>query len=115
LYSGWVTWHPAGMSPTEPSASLVNEKTAFSWPVVVVLGGCLVAVGGGMVRVEGLQRDLDLLRTQVGILEHQQNADRGRIHEQGATLTEVKSILVDLRSDVREALRGGVRPATRRE
>lgn len=99
----------------EQASAVVNEKTAFSWPVVVVLGGCLIAAGGGVVRVERIQSDADLLRSRVDLLEHQQSADRGQLNAQGATLTEMKAILVDLRTDVREALRGGVRPAVRRE
>lgn len=95
---------------------VVNEKTAFSWPVVVAVLTAAIFVGGAMVRVEGIQRDHDLLRARVDLLEHQQGADRGQLQAQGATLAQVKEILVDLRADVREALRsGGVRPATHRE
>lgn len=91
---------------------IVNEKTAFGWPVAVVGAACLLAIGGGIARVEGISRDQELLRTRVDQLEYQQNADRGRLHEQGATLTEVKAILVDLRGDIREALRNNVHPAS---
>jgi hypothetical protein len=96
---------------SEPSPVVVSDKTAFSWPVVVVLCASLLAVGGGMARVEGLRNDLDLLRARVDLLEHQQSADRGQLNAQGATLTEMKAILVELRTDVREALRGGFKPA----
>jgi outer membrane murein-binding lipoprotein Lpp len=97
------------------ASSVVSEKTTFSWPVVVVLSGCLLAVGGGMVRVEAIQRDADLLRARVDLLEHQQGADRGQLHTQGATLNEVKTLLMELRVDVRDALRTVVRTADHRE
>lgn len=104
------------MAPSpEAPAAVISEKTSFSWPVVVVMCGSLIGVGGGIVRVEALQRDADILRARVDVLEHQQGADRGQLHAQGATLTEVRAILVDLRSDVREALRGGVRKLARDE
>jgi outer membrane murein-binding lipoprotein Lpp len=92
-------------------ALILNEKTAFSWPVAVVVAVCLLATGGGMARMELLQRDLDLMRAKVELLEHQQGADRGQLHEQRATLAQVLSTLLELKGDVREALRGGVRPA----
>lgn len=105
--------HPE--SPETPPAVL-NEKTAFSWPVAVVLAAVLLGAGGGIARLERIQADHDLLRARVDLLEHQQGADRGQLQAQGATLAQVKEILVDLRADVREALRsGGVRPATHRE
>jgi hypothetical protein len=85
--------------------SVVNEKTAFSWPVMVTIGACLVAVGGGMVRVEAIQRDADILRGRVDLLEHQQSADRGQLNAQVATLGEVKALVLDVRTELRDITR----------
>lgn len=105
---------PTGSQETPPAS--LTDKTTFSWPVAVVLAAVLLAAGGGFARLDRIQADHDLLRARVDLLEHQQGADRGQLQAQGATLAQVKEILVDLRADVREALRsGGVRPATHRE
>jgi len=103
------------MPGSEPTPALLNEKTAFTWPVVASLITCAVLVGGGMMQVEGLRRDHDLLRARVDLLEHQQSADRGQLHAQGATLVQVKEILLELKGDVRDALRGGVRSASHQQ
>jgi hypothetical protein len=51
----------------------------------------------------------------VELLKHQQSADRGQLQVQGATLSRVEGLLVEVRSDVRKALEGVVRPATYRK
>jgi hypothetical protein len=84
----------------------VNEKTAFGWPVFVPIALCLLAAGGGMARMESLQRDQDMTRARVDLLERQQNADRSRLDVQVATMSEVRALVLEVRSDVREVLRG---------
>ena len=76
---------------------------------------CAVVAGGGKMHLETIQRDHDLLRARVDLLEHQQGADRSQLHAQGATLTEVKAVLTGLRDDIRDALRRGIRPASHAE
>lgn len=100
-------------TPESPGTQPVtlNEKTAFSWPVAVVLAAVLLGAGGGIARLERMQADHDLLRARVDLLEHQQGADRGQLQAQGATLSQVREILLELKADVRDALRGTVRPA----
>jgi outer membrane murein-binding lipoprotein Lpp len=97
----------------EPSAqaSLVSEKTAFSWPVVVVLSTCLLVVGGLIAKIENIGKDADMLRARVDLLDHQQSADRGQLNAQAATLGELKALVIEVRTDVRELSRG---PASKR-
>jgi outer membrane murein-binding lipoprotein Lpp len=95
------------MSGSEPTPAAISEKSTFSWQVAVVLGACLAAVAGGLVRVDGIQRDADLLRSRVDLLERQQSADRGRLDVQAATLGEVRTLVLEVRTDVREVLRYG--------
>ena len=94
---------------------MFNEKTAFSWPVVGSIVACAVVLGGGKMHLDTLQRDHDLLRARVDLLEHQQGADRSQLHAQGATLAEVKTVLHGLRDDIRDALRRGIRPVSESE
>jgi hypothetical protein len=93
------------MPGSEPTPSVVNEKTSFGWPVLVTISACLVAAGGGMVRVNQLERDGDVTRARVDLLERQQNADRSRLDVQAATLGEVRALVLEVRTDVREVLR----------
>ena len=58
-----------------------------------------------MVRMEQLQRDLETIRAQVSVLERQQGADRSRLDVQAATLGEVRALVIEVRTDVREVLR----------
>lgn len=87
--------------PTQPPSvqltATIDERTRFGWPVVVSLVVVVFGFGGGYVRMEAFQRDVDRgieerrsLRSDLETLRGQAAADRGRMDVSIATLSRVE-------------------------
>jgi outer membrane murein-binding lipoprotein Lpp len=90
----------------------INDETTFSWKVLASVLGVAVLAGGLFMKTEFMRRDIDqgridnsALRSEVDALKAQAAVDRGRLDVQAATLGEVRAVVLEVRSDVREVLR----------